>query len=58
MTKIKINVDEEEELSILINLLIGAGVIGIIAGTVLGVLRCRKKDDEHVEGTTGFTEGD
>jgi len=58
--RIKIDVDEEEkeELSILIYLLIGAGVIGIIAGTMLGVLRSRKKDDERVEGTTGFIERD
>ena len=45
-----------DELPILVYLLIGAGVVVTIAGIVLGVLCCRKKNDKHEDGVTRFNE--
>ena len=49
---------EADESSMLLYLLLGAGVAVVIAGIVLAVLCCRMKDREDVEGTKGLTEED
>jgi len=42
--------------SILVYLLIGAGVVVTIAGIVIAILCLRKKDDTSLEGTIGLDE--
>jgi hypothetical protein len=54
----KIEGEKDEDIPIWIYIMIGIGIAVVVAGIALGVICCKRKNDKHVEETTGFTEDD